>query len=250
MRGLRQLTAMAGVLLTAFALLLLGAPPSAAGGPTSVLLASPTAQRTASLYGTQEDYGRLEKLLVPAGGELDGSREKTPEWGQEDIWGERIVDMVSVTWMIHDVTPWRLDRVYTAPPDTRDIWIHTMVSTGEEPLGTAGAGVWHKAKQPERLRELLSDLNVLGTAPRDLKGSAPLSGDSPAEVRAGTDGTTADARATASTPGLAGRAQWAISALALGLLLGSGGAVLLLRRAAARRESGPPRGPRQQVIDV
>ena len=36
MRGLRQLTAAVGALLTALALVLLGAPPSAAGGPTSV----------------------------------------------------------------------------------------------------------------------------------------------------------------------------------------------------------------------
>lgn len=76
--------------MTAFALLLLGAGPSAAGGPTSVLLASPTSQRTASLYGTHEEYGRLGKLLAPAGSELDRSREEAPEWGEEGIWGEQI----------------------------------------------------------------------------------------------------------------------------------------------------------------
>ncbi|MGW0840357.1 hypothetical protein ACWD26_09355 [Streptomyces sp. NPDC002787] len=249
MRGPRHMAALMGALLTAFALLLLGAPPSAAGGPTSVLLASPTAQRTASLYGTQEEYGRLEKLLAPAGSELDRSREETPEWGMEDIWGEGIGDMVSVTWMMHDVSPWRLDRVYTAVPDTRDVWVHTTLTTGEEAMGAPGSGVWHRAKQPEQLRKLLSGLGVLGTSSGDpARGELPSAGSS-AEAPAGTDGTPADVGAVTSTPDLTDRARWAIPALVLGVLLGSG-AMLLLRRVAARRESGPPREPRRQLIDV
>ncbi|MDX3644556.1 hypothetical protein [Streptomyces sp. MB09-02B] len=261
MRGLRQLTAMVGGLamvrglLTAVALVLLGAPPSAAGGPTSVLLVSPTSQRTASLYGTQEEYGDLEKLLAPAGSALDRSREKAPEWGREEIWGERISDMVSVTWMIHDVTPWRLDRVYTAAPDTKDIWIHTTLGTGEEVLGAPGAGVWHRAKQPDQLRKLLTGLGILGASPGDPASDAlardePSSSDTAGGTAAGTAGAAVDAGAAADVPGLTDHAHWAIPALALGLLAGSGGAMLLLRRAAARNGSGPPREPRQELLDA
>ncbi|MER6154998.1 hypothetical protein ABT147_05560 [Streptomyces sp. NPDC001868] len=241
---------MVGALLTAFALLLLTAPPSAAGGPTSVLLVTPTIQRTASLYGTQEDYGRLEKLLAPAGSELDRSAEKAPEWGREDIWGERLSDMISVTWMIHDVTPWRLDRVYPAAPDTRDVWIHTTLTTDEETVDTPDGGVWHRAKQPEQLRKLLNGLGVLGTAPDDPALGEQPPADSLTEARSETDETAAASRATTRTPGLSDRARWAIPALALGLLLGAGGATLLQRRVAARHESGPPREPRQELLDA
>ncbi|WP_200301894.1 hypothetical protein [Streptomyces adelaidensis] len=248
MRGLRQLTAMVGALLTALALLLLGAPPSAAGGPTSVLLASPTDQRTASLYGTQEEYGRLEQLLA-AGSELGRSREEPPEWGEEEIW-EKVTDMVNVTWMVHDVTPWRVDRVYAGVPDSGDIWIHTTLDVGED-TAASDSGVWHRAKQPEWLRNLLTGLGVMGQAPGSpARGELPSAGSS-AEARADTGGTTTDDSAanTSDPTGLTDRARWAIPALGLGLLLGSG-ATLLLRRAAARRESGPPGEPRQALIDA
>lgn len=255
MRGLRQLAAAVGALLTAWVLVLLGAPPSAAGGPTSVLLVSPTSQRTASLYGTREEYGDLESFLAPAGGELDRSREEAPEWGREEIGGERIGDMVSVTWMLHDVTPWRLDRVYTAAPDTKDIWIHTTLITGEEVLGAPGAGVWHRAKQPDQLRRLLTGLEILGATPGDpgpgaLVRDEPSAGHATGGTAAGSAGTAADVRAATDAPGAADRAHWAIPALALGLLLGSGGATLLLRRAAGRNGSGPPREPRQELLDA
>lgn len=255
MRGLRQLTAAVGALLGAFALVLLGSPPSVAGGPTSVLLVSPTSQRTASLYGTQREYGDLERLLAPAGSELDRSREEAPKWGREEIWGEQISDMVSVTWMVHDVTPWRLDRVYTAAPDTKDIWIHTTLITGEETSGAPGDGVWHRAKQPDQLGKLLTGLEILGAAPGDPDSGAlvrdePPSSDATGGPAAGAAGTSAEVRAATGTPGLADRAHWAIPALAVGLLLGSGGATLLLRRAAARNGSGPPQGPRQELLDA
>lgn len=68
--------------MTALALLLLGAPPSAAGGPTSVLLVSPTSQRTASLYGTEKQYEFLGRLLAPEDSAFDGNREEAPEWAR------------------------------------------------------------------------------------------------------------------------------------------------------------------------
>jgi hypothetical protein len=249
MRGLRQLAAAMGALVTALALLLLGAPPSAAGGPTSALLVSPTSQRTASLYGTQKEYDLLERLLVSAGSELDGSREEPPEWAAGDTWGERVSDMVTVTWMVHDVTPWRVDRLYTVSPDTKDVWINTSMDV-EGDTGDVGDSVWHKAKQSEELRDLLTGLGVMGkTSDSPARGDVP-STDSLSETGAGAGETATDTRATADAPGLNDRARWAIPALALGLLLGSGGATLVLRRAAARHGSGPPREPRQELLDA
>ncbi|MEH0635917.1 hypothetical protein QBA35_21740 [Streptomyces bottropensis] len=248
MRGKRQLAAALGALLTALALLLLGAPPSAAGGPTSVLLVSPTSHRTASLYGTTKQYDLLARLLVPAGSALDESREKAPDWGPEGTWGGQVGDMVTVTWMSHDVTAWRVDRLYMSAPDTKDVWIYTGLQTAED-TAASGEGVWHKAKQSEELRELLRGLGVLGE-PSD--GAVQGTSSDDALTGSGTEpgGTVTGTRAASDASGPADRARWAIPALALGLLLGSGGATLVLRRAAARHESGPPREPRQELLDA
>ncbi|MEU1193482.1 hypothetical protein [Streptomyces sp. NPDC005859] len=248
MRGLRQLAAAAGALMTTLALLLLGAPPSAAGGPTSVLLVSPTSQRTGSLYGTEKEYELLQRLLARAGSEFDGNREEAPDWGAEDTWGEQVRDMVTVTWMLPDARPWRTDQLYTAAPDTKDIWIHTTLNL-EEDTAASGAGAWHKAKQSEELRALLHGLGVLGPASGRPQGATP-SVDALSEAGVGPGETATDARATADAPDLTDRARWAIPALALGLLLGSGGTTLLLRRAAGRHESGPPPERRQELLDA
>ncbi|MDX2553887.1 hypothetical protein [Streptomyces stelliscabiei] len=237
-----------GASLAALALLLLGAPPSAAGGPTSVLLVSPTSHRTASLYGSGKQYDLLVRLLVPAGSALDGSREKAPDWGPEGTWGGQVGDMVTVTWMSHEVTAWRVDRLYMSAPDTKDVWIYTGLETAED-AATAGEGVWHKAKQSEELRALLRGLGVLGE-PSDGAVQGTSSDDALTGSGTETGGTVTGTRAAADASGPAGHARWAIPALALGLLLGSGGATLLLRRAAARHESGPPREPRQELLDA
>ncbi|MET9847013.1 hypothetical protein ACFZC6_12810 [Streptomyces ossamyceticus] len=250
MRGLRRLAATVGALLTALltalALVLLGAPPSAAGGPTSVLLASPTSQRTASLYSMDKAYVRLQELMGLAGSGLDGGRDKPPM--PEEELAEASGDMINVTWMIHDVSPWRVDRVYPSLPGTKDVWIHTTMGAGG--LGTDAAaesrGVWHKAKDSQELRQVLTWLGVLGKeSDGTARGELPSF---PAPVTAGADtGATGDA-GSASEPGLADQARWAIPALALGAALGST-VTVLLRRAAARRDTGP-RGPRQELLDA
>ncbi|WP_319055642.1 hypothetical protein [Streptomyces europaeiscabiei] len=249
MRGLRQLAAAVGTLTTALALLLLGAPPSAAGGPTSVLLVSPTSQRTASLYGTEKQYDLLVRLLAPTGSALDANGEEAPEWARGDTAGEQISEMVTVTWMIHDVTPWRVDQLYTASPDTKDVWIHTDLDIAKD-TGASDDGVWNKAKQSEELRALLQGLGVLGEASGSPEQGEASSPDALSGARVDAVETAVDAPAGADAPDLTDRARWAIPALALGLLLGSGGAMLLLRRAAARHESGPPREPRQELLDA
>ncbi|MDG5803234.1 hypothetical protein P9869_11275 [Streptomyces ossamyceticus] len=252
MRGLRRLAATVGALLTALltalALVLLGAPPSAAGGPTSVLLASPTSQRTASLYGTDKAYIRLQKLVGLVGSGLDGGRRKPPI--PEEELGEASDEMINVTWMIHDVSPWRVDRVYPSLPGLKDVWIHTTVSVGG--LGTDAAaesrGVWHKAKDSEELRQMLTGLGVLGKkSDGTARGELP-SLPAPATARADTGAANDGDDGSASEPGLGDQARWAIPALALGAALGST-VTVLLRRAAARRDTGP-RGPRQELLDA
>ncbi|MFE7762677.1 hypothetical protein [Streptomyces sp. NPDC057438] len=192
-------------------------------------------------------YDLLVRLLVPVGSALDGNREKAPDWGPEDTWGEQVGDMVTVMWLSHE-RPWRVDRLYLSAPDTKDVWIHTDVETAED-TAASGDGVWHKAKESEELRALLRGLGVLG----ETSGAAGLGAASAEEltgVGADPGETAAGARAAADAPDPAEQARWAIPALALGLVVGSGGATLLLRRVAARHGSGPPRGPRQELLDA
>ncbi|WP_328435718.1 hypothetical protein [Streptomyces sp. NBC_00425] len=246
MRGLRQLAAATGALTTALVLLLLTAPPSAAGGPASVLLVSPTSSRTASLYGTAEDYARLEGLLPQTGDELGERPEEAPDRGAEDTWMDQVRDLVTVSWMLPDTRPWRTDQLYTFASGTKDIWVHTTLDVPQETT-SSGVGGWHKAQRSEELRALLDGLGVLRAASGEPRESVAGAGALP-ESGVGAGATATDPRATADPPDLIDRAGWAAPALALGLLLGFEGAALR-RRVAARHGSALLREPRQELLD-
>lgn len=217
----RQLIALTGALVCLCALALLGAPHALAGGPTSVFLASPTSHRTAGLYVQDREYAELEKLLGRAGGELDGApRVQPPDQGDGPG------DWVNITWMMHDVTPWRQDRVVIGRPRPGDIAIRTAMGN---PLPSTGQ--WHRAEQPARLHALLERLGVLSGA-SDVTGTAASPSASPAFT---TEAGTADGTDW----------WWALLGLTVGVAFGAGGA-FLIRRAAARHDAGPPhQKPRQ-----
>ncbi|AVV47142.1 hypothetical protein PYK79_19265 [Streptomyces sp. ID05-04B] len=247
MRRLRQLASATGALTTALVLLVLAAPPSAAGGPGSVLLVSPTSRRTASSYGTDRTYARLEELLPQAGSELDERPAQAPDRGAEDTWMEQVRDMVTVSWTLPDSRPWRTDDLYTSVSGTEDIWIHTTLQLPQD-TASSGVGGWHRAKRSEELRALLDGLGVLRAASGEPQGAA-ASADALADTGVGVGGTAADPRATTDPPGLIDRARWVVPALALGLLLGFEGATLRRRRSAARHGPAPSREPRQELLD-
>ncbi|MFI8530659.1 hypothetical protein ACIGMX_10450 [Streptomyces aquilus] len=219
----------------ALGLALGSAGPAAAGGPTSVLIVSPESAETASLYYSDREYGTLERLLGEPGA---GAADKPPE--ADLIAGPQI----NVTWMVHDVSPWRVDRVYPAA-DSQAVWIHTAANLDESTNGT-----WHRAQQPKVLRGLLKDLGVMGKAsagdsaveyppPWDTYG-----GDT--EATRSPDPTLAASAARSSAAGDATDWWWALPGLAVGA-----GGTLLIRRAAARQKAEPPREePRQELIDL
>src|SRR4051812_285463 len=95
------------VLLTAAFTLALAAPASA-GGPTSAILSAPDQGKTASLYYTDSEYDALANL-VDAYGETGSADQPGP--------GHEGGPVVSVTWLIHDVQPWRVDRIYLDAED-------------------------------------------------------------------------------------------------------------------------------------
>lgn len=245
MRLVRRLAALATVL----ALTWIFAPSAVAGGPTSVLLTSPESSQTASLYHSDKDYLALTVLLGAEWSSTAQGQKETPP--SLDMAVE--TRQINVTWLIHDVQPWRVDRVY--PGGKADlVWIHT--STDFE----TSTGSWHKAERPKELSRLLTKLGLMG---EKSSGSGPVF--PPAweqEQRETEQHETERQAAVASTDSGSGSGSnagvtgwwWAIPALAAGTVLG-----FMARPLAARLPrppfgrgggSTPETGPRQQLLDL
>ncbi|MEV0176705.1 hypothetical protein AB0I00_37045 [Streptomyces sp. NPDC050803] len=223
------------------ALLGWGAAPASAGGPTSALLVSPESGRTTGLYYSDREYGQLDSLLQA------GTLGKPPE----DARAER---QISVTWLIHDTSPWRIDRIYPVTDGT-DVWVHQTMNITEPTKGS-----WYRVPQPDRLRALLTDLDMLGkVAPGDV--SSPFSlrevyeTAADAAVAPGAAQSTEPADTAAPAPreqasGAGDRTDWwwALPGAAAGAAL-----ALVLRPFAVRLPFSGVRGepgPRQELRDV
>ncbi|MEU0909147.1 hypothetical protein [Streptomyces althioticus] len=220
----RHLTA---IMIATLALLAWAAPPASAGGPTSVLIVSATTGRTASLHYADKRYTELERLLGPM---HQGTRTEPPQLATAS--GQHI----NVTWMVHDVTPWRVDQI-ALPDGGQDVWIHTStrITDGDD-------GVWHRAKFPAKLRALLSQLGVTGAGV-----SAPAAPPAPRE-----DLHMAPTPAAATDEGADAAAWWwAVPGLAAGAVLALVLRPYALRGAAAIRDRrNRDDGPRQELLDV
>lgn len=242
MRGwkgrVRRLTAGVGALAAALALTMWGASPAFAGGPTSVLVVSPESEETASLYYADKEYAVLERLLGPVG---EGTRERPPEAVSASA------RMINVTWLVHDVTPWRVDRVFLGEMG-QDVWIHTASQFHESPNG-----LWHRAEDASNVHKFLFELGVMG----ETTGSPASSGIYPAPWETDAPATEADQEATAAAPETRAAAApgggtdwwWAIP----GLVAGAAAALVLRPYVTrwprlGRRKDDP--GPRQELLDV
>ncbi|WP_141743768.1 hypothetical protein [Streptomyces agglomeratus] len=247
---LRRLAALTGVVL---ATVLLGASQSVAGGPTSVLVVSPESGQADALYHTAARYRELEKYLGSE--EVDGVRGRPLDIdgavGEGGTWRR-----LTVTWLRHDVSVWRVDRVHL-PRSAGPIWVSTRTDGSAAP-----AERWHLADDPAKLRRLLSALGVLG----DRKGGGAASESGPGggsdyppdlvssygAAPAGSDAGTPVPAGGGDNPGSADW-WWPIPGLAAGTVVGFAG-ITLIRRGTARQNAGPrdpgPPGPRRQLIDT
>jgi hypothetical protein len=228
MFGVRRLVPLT---LAALVFVLLGMQPAAAGGPTSVLLVSPSAGRTSSLYYSDPDYQKLIDLVMAtdAAAVKDSDRLTTGEY-------------ITVTWLIHDISIWRIDRIYTQA--TGGALIATQLLTGQPQPGPTGAApggpalelptTWHRAADSKLLVTLLGTLSVLspGSASvvQDNNPSYPPSA-------ASTVTTPVTARVVKSTTAV--RWSWGLGGLAIGGLVGVGVGVAF----AASRRMLRPREP-------
>lgn len=210
--GLFAVTLSAAALATAVL-----AGPAAAGGPTSALLSVPGTGTTASLYYTDAEYDELAGLVGVA--EPSGTF-----GGEESAAGHASGTGVTVTWLIHDVDPWRVDRIYLDGKDGP--WVATQVADFEGSIWDSPV-LWHQPPDSARLADLL-DAVGMGTG-----GSPGTASDSDGNGNgddrgAGAIDTTSEegtSPAAVSDPtgtsesGWRTQAGWAVGGLAGGALL-------------------------------
>jgi hypothetical protein len=219
--------------LVSVALAALGAPGAHASTHTTVyakadipdlaLVVAGDTGRTTALHSGERDFVRLWRLLSPR---YTGTEGVPEDWEAGSFPRVR----VTVVWGLTGVGGWpqtnrapggdvaieRQDQVFLAEDGTP--WVRTDPSPDVEDDDIR----WHRA--PRSVFQQLEE-----------------------EERLFGSGSTSVA---ASKPHPVERAKGAIPGLAAGLVLGVGG-TLLIRRAAARRDAaGPPREPRQELIDL
>jgi hypothetical protein len=228
----RKIIALLVTVLAAGAWSASAAAPAQAGGPTSVLMTSPATGRAHALYYSDRAYERLASAVGGFGAE-SGSAAKPPS--VVDDFGSEI----RLTWLIHDMSIWRIDRVYMSAKD--GTWIETVVTVdGGDIFDRAGS--WHRAAD---LPLLMASLKAAGL----LAGSARVTGDPtsmapPAAVPTVVQGAPTVVQ-TAPVPVVAtSRAPVPVPALiagaaAAGLAVGAVAALLLAR--PRTRRSRPPR---------
>jgi len=179
-----------------------------AGGPTSVLLVDPSAGRAAALYHSSTGYEQLVAAINAYGSDL-GSVDRP------DSVSETANDAYRLTWLIHDMTIWRIDRIYPTADD--GLWLQTVADEGGgDPF--AQPGRWHRVKNPEALTAVLTSAGLTDAA-------AP---------EANADDDSAATTAASTVPAGTGAGPIALAGLA-GLLLGAAGG-MLGRRARAGSE--------------
>lgn len=210
--------------LVALGLTTFGAGPAQAGGPTSVLLVSPSTERTASFYNGSPEYQTLMALLD------ESSPEAGPAPAEEG-------DYLTVTWLIHDVQVWRIDRIHLGAE--AGPWVSTT-TTMEGPAGSAGDEIWHGvAAKP--LVALLTSVGLLG--PDTSLGAEDASGDTTQAAaledvgleNAGSTEATLDATGSQTGP------WWGLG----GLVVGTAATFLVVR---AKRATPAPEEVRQELV--
>jgi hypothetical protein len=137
----RRTLALIAILLAVAAL---GASPAHAGGPTSVLLSAPP---HVVAFGYEDPaYGDLQQLTEVAGGRADDGN------GPHDL-GQ----FVRATWLIHDMSVWRIDIIYPEAPGGPWIATTESMTTGTMPEKPT----WHIATNPSALVEFIRSLKLL-----------------------------------------------------------------------------------------
>lgn len=142
---------------------LIGLPGTVhAGGPTSVLITQPATGEATALYYSTAAYTDLERLLAGSAA-VDPSSEPSVGSGGASY---------NLTWMIHDVQPWRTDTVRITGDGAAYV---TTTFVSDSALG--GEASWREVAQPKALAALLEQVFSGGgakAAPLPAIGDEPL----------------------------------------------------------------------------
>ncbi|GAB2587600.1 hypothetical protein [Kribbella endophytica] len=192
---MKTLLRLGGVLLIVMSAWI--AVPAQAGGPTSVLLSAPAIPKVAAA-GYQD--ARYDALMNSVGMQAKNH----PGWEAEG--NGRVI---RATWLIHDMSVWRLDLIY---PDAQGgPWVASFESsTGTMPEKP----IWHPAADGQALMKVLGELGMLSQ-----KGYEATDGATP-ETAVTDDATTTAAAATTSdgTDAFTGW-RWALPGALVGAVL-------------------------------
>jgi hypothetical protein len=131
------------------------ADTASAGGPTSVIMVNPRTGKAAALHTSDVRYDRLVEAVrayyQPAGS-------STRPASVTDCSGCEI----RLTWLIHDMRIWRVDRVHLTPDD--GIWLESV----SDETGTADpfeqTGTWQRPHDPTALLTLLRTTGTTSAA--------------------------------------------------------------------------------------
>lgn len=218
-----MLTVLSRIALCATVFVVALVAPAYAGGPTSAILSVPGEGKTASIYYTEPAYEQLGALLGTTDGTAVSGKVDTSGQGHESGPG------VTVTWLIHDVDPWRIDRVYLSAQGGP--WVATQVMTGEGGSIWDSPVVWHQPPSGKELSTLLDELGV-GEAARTARDFDGVSG---APVPAVSEPAAPPAAAASSS---VSGVWWALGGVLGGVLL-----TLAWMRLRTAREEEPELDP-------
>ncbi|WP_327634248.1 hypothetical protein OHB24_30210 [Kribbella sp. NBC_00482] len=195
------------ILMLVVVLFAIGVTPAHAGGPTSVLLSAPP--RVVAFGYSDPRYDELAKLTELTPGKPSG----------EHLSGR----FVRATWLIHDMSVWRIDIIYPDAPGGP--WIATEELTSDT---KPAKPTWHRATDPVKLLKLLNDLKLLSG---ELDGGPSLNdGYTSTPEPAPSPEPPAQAQVSTTTNAFTGW-RWIIP----GVLLGAGAAVVAIRLFPKRR---------------
>ena len=219
--------ALTAVIVVLMSVLVAG--PASAGGPTSVLLAEPSTETAASFYYTDADYETLSDLV---------GVNKPVDTATADAVGP-IRDFgggVTMTWLIHDVAVWRVDRVFVG--DKSGPWIATQSDMNASGNVYDSPVTWHRATDGPALVAFL-ERKGFGGAPTAGAGAAGAPVPDFAPV---TPAPVQETSQPASPTPTWGGWVWGLAGLALGaaLALAAPRAFSRARRLSAARAGAEP----------
>jgi hypothetical protein len=198
----------------------LGAASAQAGGPTSVLLSSPP--KVVAVGYDDKRYAELQRLT-----DVSGSRNSV---GKEP---HDVGRFVRATWLIHDMSVWRIDVIYPDAPGGP--WIATRASMDGSTLPEKPT--WHTPNDRVGLLKLLGSLQLLSgeRSGESWSGGPTFIGGQPEEAPASEPPAQASepsAQTQAASTSVFTGWRWTIP----GFLLGAVVAVIAVRLLPKRRD--------------